>query len=341
MNSRRHFLRHAAALPLLGLTACRWGRKTEEQPSPNPAKNIIGHGNFRYKVDKDWGTLDPGSYPVEHCHEMVMDSRGRLILTTVSSRQDVLVYTRDGKPAEAWSLGLTEAHGLTTAGEGENQTFWITDTAGRVINVDLEGRIIRELQPPAGHTPPGKRYRPTGTAVAANGDIYVADGYGSDKIFHYDARGRLINVFGGPNDFDCCRGIAVDSRWGREELLITSQGRNEFQRWSTDGKHEMTRKLPGLQICRPVVDGAYTYFAVASTKSPTTYDGMLAVLDRDFNVISLPGGSAPLNQEDFTSVVADGQTFLNPHDVCIDKDDNLYVPQWYSGRTYPVRLKRV
>jgi len=327
MKSRREFLRHtavAAALPLAGLAACTFGRKTEEPPAPNLSKNIVGHGDFRYKVDKDWGTLDPGSHPVEHCHEMVLDSRGRFALSTVSSRQDVLIYTKDGKPADAWSLGLTEAHGLTEAGEGEDQTLWITDTAGRVVNVDLDGRIIRELEVPKGHISPGEQYKPTGTAVAANGDIYVADGYGSNKVYHYDSRGRLVNVFGGTSHFDGCHGITVDSRRGKEELLITSQGHNEFQRWSTDGKHEMTRKLPGLQICRPVIDGEYTYFAVASTKSPSIYDGMIAVLDKDFNVISLPGGSAPLDQEDFTSVTCDGQTFLNPHDVCADENGNLY-----------------
>jgi hypothetical protein len=40
-------------------------------------------------------------------------------------------------------------------------------------------------------------------------------------------------------------------------------------------------------------------------------------------------------------VAYDNQTFMNPHDVCPDQDGNLYVPQWYSGKTYPIRLKRV
>jgi hypothetical protein len=37
----------------------------------------------------------------------------------------------------------------------------------------------------------------------------------------------------------------------------------------------------------------------------------------------------------------DQKTFLNPHDVCIDDDENIYVPQWNSGKTYPVKLHRV
>jgi hypothetical protein len=33
--------------------------------------------------------------------------------------------------------------------------------------------------------------------------------------------------------------------------------------------------------------------------------------------------------------------FLHPHDVCVDGDENIYVPQWASGKTYPVKLERV
>lgn len=347
MKSRRHFLRQtalagaAASLPLGALSACSTGRMTDQPQPEDNDKNIVGHGDFRYKVDKNWGNLDAAANPVQHCHEMVMDSRDRLVVSTVSPRHDLLAYNKDGKLLDSWDLGLIEAHGFTRAGEGNDQTFWITDTAGRVLNLDLDGRVIRELDAPTEHVPAGKDYKPTESAVATNGDIYVADGYGTNKIFHYDARGRLANVFGGPEHFDCCHGIVVDTRRATPELLITSRAKQEFQRWTMGGKHLATHRLPGLQICRPVLSGDYTLFAVIVTKSWWSYDGMVAVLDKEFKVVSLPGGTAPNSQEDFTGVRQDGSTFLNPHDVCTDKDENLYVPQWYSGKTYPVRLKRV
>lgn len=40
---------------------------------------------------------------------------------------------------------------------------------------------------------PGEDYRPTETAVAPNGDIYVADGYGSQFILRFDKQGRFIS----------------------------------------------------------------------------------------------------------------------------------------------------
>lgn len=305
-------------------------------------KDIIGHNGFRYEADKKWGRLDPLKHPVQHCHEMVLDSRDRLLCSSVASGHDVLVYNKDGKLLDAWQHGLPEPHGLSKAGEGNEQTLWITDvTDGRVVNLDLEGRVIRELERPPEELLDGQPYKPTETTVADNGDIYVTDGYGSNKIFRFDGRGQLQHSFGGSAHFDCSHGIVVDHRSNRPTLLITSRAANEFQRWSMEGEHLQTYRLPGLSMCRPVIDGEQTYFAVIVTKSWWAYDGMVAVLDRDMRVVSLPGGSAPTDQNDFTGVEYDNRTFLNPHDVCVDKDSNLYVPQWYSGRTYPVRLRRV
>ena len=68
---------------------------------------------------------------------------------------------------------------------------------------------------------------------------------------------------------------------------------------------------------------------------------MLAVLDNNNKVISLPGGSNPKYLDNkLEKPLYDDKTFLNPHDVCIDNDDNLYVPQWNSGKTYPLKLIR-
>ncbi len=339
-HSRRKFLQTAAlttaALPLAAGTGTPVDRAAMDE------KVIIGHGDFKYKVDKGWGDLDPTGQPIIHCHEMVLDTRGRLICSAVSGKFDALVYNKDGKLLTSFQHNLVEPHGMSFAGEGNDQTLWLTDPeTGRVLNLDLDGRIIRELTVPADQVPEGKQFKPTETAVAANGDIYIADGYGTNKIFQYDDKGQLKNVFGGPDHFDCCHGIVVDTRSGEEELLITSRAANNFQRWTMDGHHISTRVLPGLSICRPVISGENTYFAVIVTKSWYHYDGMVAVLDRNMDVVSLPGGTSPRQQDDFTEVKPLVNMFMNPHDVCVDDDGDLYVPQWYSGRTYPIRLKRV
>lgn len=337
MQNRRNFIKQGSLLAGFGLLA-----SPMKGGDLSKKKRTIGHGDFTYQVDKEWATHNAGNFLVDHCHEMVMDSLGRLILLTTERKNNILIFNKDGKVIDSWTLNLPEPHGLTIAGEGSDQSLWITDvTVARVINCTLDGRIIRELELPTGIIPADKSYKPTETTIAPNGDIYVADGYGSNLILHYDAKGQFKQSFGGDAHFDCAHGITLDTRNATPSLLITSRSKQAFQRWSLNGEHQETYELPGLWICRPVIHGAYTYFAVIVTKSWWGYDGMVAVLDENMKVVSLPGGVVPTDSDNFKDVVYDGETFLNPHDVCLDDDDNIYVPQWYSGKTYPVRLRRV
>jgi len=337
MHPRRDFLKTSSLLAGFAFTA-----NSLLAEGKTFRKEVVGHNDFTYQVDKDWGTQDPRQYPVMHCHEMVMDSNERLILTTTEPRNNILIFNKDGKILESWTLGLSGTHGLTLVGEGSAQSLWLTDTkTGRVINCTLDGRIIRELELPSGILPSQQLFHPSETAVGPYGDIYVADGHGSNLLLHYDAKGQFKQAFGGNDYFDVAHGITVDTRTAEPTLLITSRKGQNFQRWTQGGEHIQTYDLPGLNICRPVIGGDQTYFAVISTSDDWSYDGMVAVLDENMEVISLPGGNGSLPMEDLSKIIYDRRTFLNPHDVCVDKDGNLYVPQWFSGRTYPIRLRRV
>ena len=95
-------------------------------------------------------------------------------------------------------------------------------------------------------------------------------------------------------------------------------------------------------MCRPVIKGDNLYFAIINTYNWWNYDGMIAVLDKNNKVVSLPGGGKPSYSNGvINKPVYDDRSFLNPHDVCIDDDENIYVPQWNSGRTTPLKLIRV
>jgi hypothetical protein len=58
-------------------------------------------------------------------------------------------------------------------------------------------------------------------------------------------------------------------------------------------------------------------------------------------VVSTPGGSEPIYiNEVLQEQHKEGNVFIHPHDVCVD-GDNLYIAQWNSGKTYPIRLERI
>ena len=348
MLNRRKFIQKASLLSGVALST---SSSSFGILSCKKEKNsTVGHGDFTYKVDKDWGIQDPSQFPVKDCHEMVMDKNQRLIMTTNHKKNNILIYDRSGKILEAWGTEFPGAHGLTIAEEGNEEFLYITDyKTHKVCKTDLKGNILITYNAPPEipdyETP--DQFKPTETAIAPNGDLYIADGYGKDFIIQYDSQGNFVRYFGGrgkaDDQFDCAHGITFDHRDpANPSLLITSRSANEFKRFSLDGRHLETISMPGCFICRPVLKGNLIYFAVIITNKWDSFDGMLAVLDQNNNVLSLPGGSKPTYKDGvLLPPVYDQKTFLNPHDVCVDSDDNLYVPQWNSNKTYPVKLTRV
>ncbi|QJW91938.1 twin-arginine translocation signal domain-containing protein [Spirosoma taeanense] len=350
--SRRSFLQQASLAVAVGVPAPtllprKSGRSLTETIN-------LGHNDFRYRVVPGWGVLDAGRNPVNDCHEMVQDAKGRIILLTNETKNNVLIYDKSGKLLETWGHDYPGGHGLTLGGEGNDQYLLIADTdRHQVIKTDLKGRELMKLDYPkeTGMYAYPTQFKPTETAInPANGDIYVVDGYGLNHVMQYDKTGRLIRYWGGKGDtndtFDCCHGVVVDQRnRANPTLLVTDRRHNALKRFSLDGKYLSTIALPGSYICRPVIHGDHLYGAVFRSTSDSYPDsGYITILDKNDRVVSTPGGSEPVYQDgklgeqrkDRSSSV-----FLHPHDVLVDADENVYVAQWNSRKTYPIKLERV
>ena len=142
-------------------------------------------------------------------------------------------------------------------------------------------------------------------------------------------------------------GVCIDTRdRNNPTLILTARAQNRFKRFSLDGKHLGTVELPGAWICRPVIAGDLLMFAVIISGVPqwrSNRSGFVAILDRGDRVVSCPGGHEPAYAEDgsLQPLSQATSTFIHPHDVCVDDDGNVYVPQWNSDRTYPIKLERI
>ncbi len=102
-------------------------------------------------------------------------------------------------------------------------------------------------------------------------------------------------------------------------------------------------KIDGACVCRPVIKGDYLYAAVLRSPDLNAEGtGFVTILDKQNKVVSNVGGTAPVYKEDTLQPLRQAdRIFVHPHDVCIDRDDNIYVAQWASGKVYPYKLKRV
>jgi DNA-binding beta-propeller fold protein YncE len=311
--------------------------------------SLIGHHHYRYKVNAAWGIPQGGLYPVNDCHEMVLSKTGLLYLLTNETQNNILVYHKDGRIKTSWGHTYPGGHGLTINDENGEEFLYITDTQRhQVIKTTLTGKELLVLDYPREiplYTAAGE-YKPTETAVAPNGDIYVTDGYGHQLVIQYDSKGNYIRHWGGkgdgPGQFDCVHGIAIDNRGDEPALLITSRNHNALKRFTMDGEYLSTIHLPGSFICRPVVAGRNVYGAVFRSGDNQNFgSGYVTVIDEYDQVVSTPGGTEPVYTDGVLQPQAKADnTFIHPHDVCVDENENLYIPQWNSGKTYPVMLER-
>ncbi len=335
----------------------------------NPSKpkldeKIIGHGDFKYRVHKEWGNLDPSKTPVNNCHEMIMDTQGRLIMVGDDTHNNVLIYDKSGKLLDSWGIRYKGGHGLTLWNGGGEDFLFICDTNGTMIKTTLNGRELLLIGHPSeyGAYEKGDDFKPTETAIGPNGDIYLADGYGSQYVLQFSKEGEFIRKIGNgrgtANDqFQTAHGVCIDDRdKGNPTLMITSRAGNCFKRFSLEGKYLETISLPGAFVCRPVIDGENLYSGVCwsstikylegvedshpSKNNPNS--GFVTILDKENKPVSNPGGTAPkYTNGKLQTMLQKEPVFKHCHDVCIDEDKNIYVCQWNANKTYPIKMERV
>ncbi|MBC7775767.1 MAG: 6-bladed beta-propeller [Phycisphaerae bacterium] len=317
------------------------------------AKNdtILGHNNKRYRINTRWSQADVSRFPVNDCHEMVQDQKGRILLLTNETKNNALIYDKNGKLLDTWGTEYPGAHGFTLFNENGTDVLFICDNnRHQVIKTTIDGRVLMIIDYPkeTGMYTKPEEYIPTETAIAPNGDIYVADGYGKDFIIQYDAQGRYIRHFGGRGEAAKhllnAHGICLDLRdKAMPSLMISSRQQNAFKRYDLEGNYLETIGLPGAWVCRPVIKGEYLYAAVLQSESRQgQQSGFVTILDKQNKVVSNLAGSEPTyNGPALSEMYQTIKAFQYPHDVCIDDEENLYVAQWNSGKTYPYKFEPV
>lgn len=344
MTTRRQFVKSAAVLGASSfLPNVLWNCD-----SGHPL--IIGHNDFKYRIDPNWGVLDALKFPVKDCHEMVQTQNGDLYLLTNHTQNNILVYTLDGRIKKSWGTEFPGGHGLTLFDENGTEVLWITDyERHQVFKTTLDGEILLTIDAPQDVEAYQdiSNFKPTETAIAPDGSIYIADGYGAQHILHYNPKGQLMNVFGGygteKEKFQNAHGICLDQRNAQTPtLLITAREQQAVKRFSLEGQHLQTISFPGANICRPVIHKEHCYLSVLKTSDGVGNpdSGFVLIMDQNDQVVSCPGAafSAHDGEKHFHQNL---RVFKYPHDVCIDQDENIYVAQWNSGNTYPIKLERV
>lgn len=104
---------------------------------------VFGYGDFRYKVDFNWGVLNVQFYLVKDCYELVQDKQGWIILLINYICNNVLIYNCDGWFLDVWGIDFFGVYGLMFKDEGGEEFFYIIDMEWyEVIKIMLNGRVV-------------------------------------------------------------------------------------------------------------------------------------------------------------------------------------------------------
>lgn len=312
----------------------------------------LGQGDFKYRVVPGWiGQSVTSTTPIKNAHGIVEDKDGNLIIATDHVNNNVIVCDAGGKLVSKWTLDFPGAHGLSIVTEGKGkdarQVLFITDIRiSKVVKTTLEGEVLERWGWPedSGKYESEKQYRPSWTLHKPNGEFFILDGYGRDYIQHIDANGKPKNLFGGQEG-----GI---THWGphggiydNDGLLIAMSDQQYLMKLDDTGIEQFHIALPGGNPRQIHKAGDHYFVAHLADNWPADREspGFVSVLDKTFSVVSNIDASKPIynNKGLLGKMSANGNVFKHPHDLCVGKDDSLYVAQFLSGGTYPIKLERV
>ncbi len=307
---------------------------------------IVGRGNFRYQPRTAWEQLPDGWSFVEVA-AVAVDSRGTVVVFN-RGEHPVILLNPDGSFQGAWGHGLFQrAHGLCIA--PDDTAYFIDDLDHTVKQFTLDGKPLLKLGTsgsPSGTGATSMDYRsirtagapfhyPTDLAIAPDGDLYVADGYGNSRVHRFSPDGRLIQSWGepgsGPGQFKVPHGIAVDAA-GR--VFVADRENCRVQIFSGNGEYlaEWTNLARPCQVFLDPTGNAYIaelgwragMWPGTEPPTPDAPSGRLTILAPDGSLLARWGGGHDPMAPD---------AFFAPHDVIVHAAGVIYLGEvtWSGG----------
>lgn len=274
--------------------------------------------------------------------------------------------TRDGGRKREEQPLSTRPHGITVAPDGR---VAIVDGDRHVVRIfSPQGELQRTLgrendpadtgieteNPVPGWTATVKRSgrpfnRPTKAAFAADGSMYVSDGYGNARIHHFGTAGQLLNSWGepgiAPGEFKLPHSVLV-RRDGT--VLVADREADRLQLFDPAGKWiwsiESVRRptaLAELADGRIVVTELPWKRWEPTPRRGTARDGTparITVLDQRGRVLGRYGNKRIERKHDTRPGL-----LCAPHGIAVDSRGDLYVAEVSSslqGRLQPFTVQK-
>lgn len=297
--------------------------------------------NLKYAVIENWEKL-PERYTHLDAVGAGVDANDRVYLITRMDAR-VIVYERDGSFVTSWGEGVFTPRTHCIRFAPDSSVYTVDDGDHTVRKFTPDGKLLLMLGSPGRASDTGYDKavgvtsiqrggppfnRPTGVALAPNGDLYVSDGYGNARVHRFSSDGQLIQSWGEPGtrpgQFNLPHDIWVlpDGR-----VMVADRENDRIQFFSPTGEFlaQWTHVQRPTGLC---VDGDGLIYVSelwsmvghrSQMHGPITEDkpGRVSVLAPDGTVLARWGSS---------DRCAPGQ-FIAPHGICVDSRGDIYVAE--------------
>ncbi len=321
-------------------------------PYTAPSEAItLGSGSHQYTLHPSWLASESNLPKIGHGHALVEDSKGNIYFANASKKNCIIVFSPEGKILKAWGDFCKEAHGLQIIKQDDKEFLFIADSEGHtVFKTTLDGEIIMTLKAPLESKLYEKEeeFKPSKTMHLPNGDFYVIDGYGKDFIHLYSADGTYKSSFGGTLG----KGEAQLKHWGphggaidfsdpkNPTILLALSDQQKLKRFTLDGQHLQTIPMTGGNPRDIIFHGDVIFIPHLGDAWPQnrTSPGVISIHDRKtLKLITTLGGAKDTTVKN--PYAHSEHTFLHPHGLLISSTGDLYLAQFASQNTWPLKFQ--
>ncbi|MFN8522274.1 MAG: hypothetical protein U0821_04120 [Chloroflexota bacterium] len=306
----------------------------------------FGVGPYQYEVVEGWPKQPINGVAAD----VALDSKGRAYVGVRNPHADgsignimpgighILVLNPDGSVHGNWGDKFSSPHGLWV---NEQDEVFLADTGFHTITKHApSGEVLLTLGTRGKTGSPGAPFNmPTRAKQAPNGDIFVSDGYGQNRVHRFSSKGEHILSFGSgdPVFIQAWKGEKVTGRAGT--------GPCEFNL-----PHDVTVTNDSRVFVLDRTNNRWQEFDLQGnfvSECLNVNGGNDIAIDKDgvFHIVS--GSGVEIRKQDGALIGrwgekggAPGQFANGPHGVWIDGDGSLYIAE-VGGNNRLQKFRRV
>ncbi len=182
--------------------------------------------------------------------DIAVSSKGEVYVSVQDPAARLQVYAPDGAFLRNLTGAPSDFHGFVIRTQPDGEFLYGASLRGQtIVKMTLDGddrdddRLVGGSRRVQGAQ---RAQQPAGAAahqrldVAANGDLYVTDGYASDYIHRFDQHRQATSPRSAarqaPYSFNTLHKLAIDTRFQPARIIATDRANNRVVHLSLDGR---------------------------------------------------------------------------------------------------------